>query len=102
MTAVGGTVPAAGVLLAGGDSGRASPIGLFVILALCVAVYFLWKSLNRHLKRVPDSFADTAGKSDTATSDTATSGAVKQDTGRQDTSAGPDVPGPAGTNNGEN
>jgi hypothetical protein len=44
------------VLLADDDKGRGSPIGLFVILALCVAVYFLWKSLNRHLKRLPESF----------------------------------------------
>jgi hypothetical protein len=44
------------VLLADSDSGRASPIGLFVILVLCVAVYFLWRSLNRHLKRVPPTF----------------------------------------------
>lgn len=97
MTEVGGTISATGVLLAGGDSGRASPIGLFVILALCVAVYFLWKSLNRHLKRVPDSFGGDAERSDTAAPD-----AAQPDTGRQDTSAGPDVPGPAEKNNGSN
>ena len=54
------TALASGVLLAGGDSGSGSPIGLFVILALCVAVYFLWKSLNRHLKRIPESFDSNA------------------------------------------
>jgi hypothetical protein len=38
------------------DKGRGSPIGLFVVLILCVAVYFLWKSLNRHLRNLPESF----------------------------------------------
>ena len=50
------TLAQAQVLLADNDKGRGSPIGLFVILALCVAVYFLWKSLNRHLKKLPESF----------------------------------------------
>jgi hypothetical protein len=44
------------VVLAADDKGRGSPIGLFVVLVLCIAVYFLWKSMNRHLKRVPPSF----------------------------------------------
>jgi hypothetical protein len=44
------------VVLAADDAGRGSPIGLFVVLVLCIAVYFLWKSMNRHLKRVPPSF----------------------------------------------
>jgi hypothetical protein len=43
-------------VLAADDKGRGSPIGLFVVLVLCIAVYFLWKSMNRHLKRVPPSF----------------------------------------------
>ncbi|MGX7678107.1 hypothetical protein ACSMXN_04330 [Jatrophihabitans sp. DSM 45814] len=47
---------AAQVLLADDDKDRGSPIGLFVVLILCIAVYFLWKSLNRHIKRVPESF----------------------------------------------
>ncbi len=47
---------AAQVVLAEDDKGRGSPIGLFVVIVLCVAVYFLWRSLNRHIKRVPESF----------------------------------------------
>lgn len=50
-------ITGAQVLAAGtDDKDRASPIGLFVVLALCVAVYFLWKSMNRHLKKLPESF----------------------------------------------
>jgi hypothetical protein len=42
--------------LADSDAGKGSPIGFFVVLLLLIAVYFLYRSMNRHLKRVPDSF----------------------------------------------
>ena len=38
------------------DKGKGSPIGLFVVLLLCVAVYFLYRSMSKHLRRVPPSF----------------------------------------------
>ncbi|HEX2902257.1 MAG TPA: hypothetical protein VHO01_02265 [Jatrophihabitans sp.] len=40
------------LVLADSDSGKGSPIGLFVVLVLVIAVYFLWRSMNRHLKKV--------------------------------------------------
>ena len=43
-------------VLADSDTGKGSPIGFLVILVLVIAVYFLYRSMNRHLKRVPDSF----------------------------------------------
>jgi hypothetical protein len=43
-------------LLADSDAGKGSPIGFFVVLVLLIAVYFLYRSMNRHLKRVPSSF----------------------------------------------
>ncbi|HJQ03338.1 MAG TPA: hypothetical protein VJ851_17210 [Jatrophihabitans sp.] len=43
-------------LLADSDAGKGSPIGFFVVLVLLIAVYFLYRSMNRHLKRVPTSF----------------------------------------------
>ena len=43
-------------VLADSDTGKGSPIGFFVVLVLVIAVYFLYRSMNRHLKRVPDSF----------------------------------------------
>ncbi len=42
--------------LADSDVGKGSPIGLLVVLLLVVAVYFLYRSLNRHLRRVPTQF----------------------------------------------
>ncbi len=41
----------------GPEWGEAAPVGLLVIVLLCVAVYFLVKSMNRNLKKVPESFA---------------------------------------------
>lgn len=41
----------------GPEWGEAAPIGLLVIVLLCVAVYFLVKSMNRNIKKVPASFA---------------------------------------------
>jgi hypothetical protein len=72
------------VLLADDDKGRGSPIGLFVILALCVAVYFLWKSLNRHLKKLPESF-DQPRSGGRAASEARTSASDGGDGGPQST-----------------
>jgi hypothetical protein len=46
----------ASVVLADSDKGKGSPIGFFVILILCIAVYFLYRSLAKHIRRVPASF----------------------------------------------
>jgi hypothetical protein len=40
----------------GPDFGKASPLGLLVIVLLLVATLFLLRSMNRQLKKVPDSF----------------------------------------------
>lgn len=45
----------------GPDYGKASPIGLLVVLLLLMGVFFLVWSMNRHLKRVPASFDTDAG-----------------------------------------
>jgi hypothetical protein len=39
-----------------GEGVKSGPIGLAVILVLCVAVYFLLKSMSKHLKKVRDEF----------------------------------------------
>jgi hypothetical protein len=44
------------LLLADSDVGKGSPIGLLVVLALVIAVYFLYRSMNRHLRNVPGKF----------------------------------------------
>jgi hypothetical protein len=39
-----------------GEGVKSGPIGLAVILVLCIAVYFLMKSMSKHLKRVREEF----------------------------------------------
>ena len=48
--------PSASAVLADSDVGKGSPIGLLVVLLLIVAVYFLYRSMNRHLRKVPPEF----------------------------------------------
>ena len=40
----------------GPDFGKASPIGLLVVVLLVIATFFLVRSMNRQLKKVPESF----------------------------------------------
>jgi hypothetical protein len=48
----------------GGEGVKSGPIALAIILLLCIAAYFLFKSMSKHLKRVRDDFpADKAGGS---------------------------------------
>ena len=47
-------------LLAGGENKKSGPIGLAVILVLCVACYFLFKSMSKHLRKVREEFPTDA------------------------------------------
>ena len=40
----------------GPDFGKASPIGLLVVVLLLIGVFLLMRSLNRHLKKLPKTF----------------------------------------------
>ncbi len=40
----------------GPDFGKASPIGLLIVVVLLIATLFLLRSMNKQLKKVPDSF----------------------------------------------
>jgi hypothetical protein len=51
-----GAVAAAGVLAKTGEAAKSGPLGLALILVLCVACYFLFKSMSRHLKKVREQF----------------------------------------------
>jgi hypothetical protein len=43
----------------GEDFGKSSPVGFVVLLLFFVAVIFLVRSMNKHLRRVPGSFDQT-------------------------------------------
>lgn len=40
----------------GPDFGKASPVGLVVVVVLLIATLLLLRSMNRQLKKVPESF----------------------------------------------
>lgn len=49
-----------------GEAVKAGPIGLAVILILCIACYFLFKSMSKHMRRVREDFpVDAPGESTT-------------------------------------
>jgi hypothetical protein len=54
---IAGSVLAGAAVLADGDSAfGAGFIAFLVVVALCVASYFLFRSMNRHLKGLPTKF----------------------------------------------
>ncbi|NTY58304.1 hypothetical protein [Mycolicibacterium sphagni] len=40
----------------GPDFGKASPLGLLIVVILLICVFALVWSMNRHLKKLPESF----------------------------------------------
>jgi hypothetical protein len=54
MTLLAYAVPA--LAAKSGEAAKAGPIGLVVIILLCIACYFLFKSMSKHLRRVRDEF----------------------------------------------
>lgn len=53
----------------GPDFGKASPFGLLIVVLLMVAVFGLVWSMNRHLKRLPESFDPEHPEPDQAVDD---------------------------------
>jgi hypothetical protein len=49
---------AAQPLAKSGEALKAGPIGLGVILLLCIACYFLFKSMSKHLRTVREQFPE--------------------------------------------
>jgi hypothetical protein len=49
-----------GVTTLADESTKSGPIGLVVILVLCIACYFLFKSMSRHMRKVREDFGPTA------------------------------------------
>ena len=70
------SAPVAAVLAAS-DTGKGSPIGLFVVLLLILAVYLLYRSMSSRLRRLPERFPGYgAAGTDGAGADGITSAAV--------------------------
>ncbi|TWP48629.1 hypothetical protein FKR81_27265 [Lentzea tibetensis] len=46
----------------GEDFGKSSPLGLLVLVLFFVAVFFLVRSMTKHLKKLPASFEEPTEK----------------------------------------
>jgi hypothetical protein len=53
----------------GPDFGKASPLGLLVVVLLLIATMFLLRSMNKQLKKVPESFDPQHPEPDQAADD---------------------------------
>jgi hypothetical protein len=60
------------VLAKSGEAAKSGPIGLAVILILCILCYFLFKSMSKHMRKVREEFPGQQ-PTDEATSNEATS-----------------------------
>jgi hypothetical protein len=61
----------------GDEFGKASPVGLVVLVVLFLATILLVRSMNKHLRKVPASFdASDASASDDAAADASPNGPV--------------------------
>lgn len=81
------------ILLADDDTDKASPIGLFLVLILCIAVYFLYRSMSRHLRKVPSSFDPLPDSTDPEHPEAAAP--IEDGESSSEPSASPDEPGSA-------
>jgi hypothetical protein len=57
----------------GPDFGKASPLGLVVVVLLLIGTFALVWSMNRHLRKLPDSFDPDHPEPDQAVDDGTTS-----------------------------
>jgi hypothetical protein len=83
----------------GPDFGKASPLGLLVVVLLLIGVFILVWSMNRHLKKLPKSFDGEPAGGETeqaADSETDTVAAAVDDSGGSDADSGRSPSAPSG------
>ena len=71
----------------GPDVGKASPVGLLVVVVLLIGVFLLVRSMNRHLRRIPTSFDAGAVPAETTGAETAAVETSAVETSAVETSA---------------
>ena len=62
----------------GPDFGKAAPFGLLIVVLLLIGTFLLVRSMNRHLKRLPESFDSENPEPDEVVDD----GTAEPDSGR--------------------
>ena len=86
------TLLADGPTKTGPDFGKASPVGLLIVVLLLFGVFALVWSMNRHLKKIPATF-DVLDSADGATDDRPEADGAGSETADADTPKHPHEPG---------
>ena len=73
----------------GPDFGKASPFGLLIVVLLLIGTFLLVRSMNRHLKQLPESFDRENPEPDQAVDDGTVESRTRADQGRPGTCASP-------------
>lgn len=78
----------------GPEFGKASPLGLVIVLVLLVGTVLLVRSMNKHIKRLPAEFSPEHPEPDQEADEGTDPGAVQRDSAEpvSDSSAKPDKP----------
>jgi len=72
----------------GPEFGKASPLGLAIVLLLLVGTFLLVRSMNRHLKNLPPTFEPEHPEPDQAADEGTEPGAVHPVNGQGETGTG--------------
>jgi hypothetical protein len=62
------------------SDGLAGPMGLLIIVLLGIATFLLVRSMNKHLRRIPERFPDPAKPSDRPEASAAPTGTPSDET----------------------
>nr|WP_229675968.1 hypothetical protein [Hoyosella rhizosphaerae] len=71
----------AGVTPTGPEFGKASPVAAVIILALAIGLFFLIRSMNKHLNNLPENFEREHPEPDQAIDEGTDKGAVPLEDG---------------------
>jgi hypothetical protein len=66
------------VVAKSGEAAKSGPIGLAVILILCIGCYFLFKSMSKHMRKVREEFPGKQASDDASSADVPASDEVHQ------------------------
>ena len=82
------------VLAKTGEAAKSGPIGLAVILILCIVCYFLFKSMSKHMRKVREEFPGQESSAEQQAEPSNSSTAAKPSTPPADPPSGQRPPDP--------
>lgn len=68
----------------GPEFGKASPVGLVIVILLLIGTMFLVRSMNKHIKALPAEFSPDRPEPDQAADEGTEPGVADEDTGTEE------------------